>query len=281
METISNIGKTINVLDHGEVTLVDVFGDDERIAEVARGSYRKGTKRVSTDEHLIRYLIRHQHSSPIEFGQLIFHLKMPIFVARQLVRHRTIKMNEMSLRYSEAPEEMFVPAPAFCGNQSTTNKQGRTAVDNLNEATITSIMINSANEEARSEYQELLGRGLSRELARTVLPVSQYTEMSISWDLRNLLGFLKLRLDSHAQYEIRVYAQAIRELAEPHFPVIFKAFDDYILNARTLSAMEQQLLAKTLNTGISATQTDATALGMSAREYKEYCDWLISWKVKE
>ncbi len=272
--------KTVKVLDHGEVTLVDWFGSDERIADVARGSYKNGTTRVSTDEQLIRYLVRNQHNSPLEFVQVIFHMKMPIFVARQLVRHRTIKMNEASLRYSEAPDEMYVPEGSQCGPQSTSNKQGRASADSINEAIIASISrshIKDASINARNSYKLILGNNTSREISRIVLPVSQYTEMSVSWDLRNLLGFLKLRQDSHAQWEIRVYADAIYKLIEPLFPITVAAYNDYIRNARTLSSMEQKLLFS-----LADIQTDipsesyATDLGMSKREYTEFCDWLNS-----
>jgi len=269
--------KTLKVLDHGEVTLVDVFGNDTRIADVARGSYKLGTKRTSSDEQLIRYLIRHQHSSPIEFGQLIFHMKMPIFVARQLVRHRTIKMNEASLRYSEAPEEMYVPNVQQCTAQSTTNKQGRVEYtdDAVFNATLSRDRIIESGKYLRSKYEELLSYGTAREIARIVLPLSQYTEMSVSWDLRNLLGFLKLRQDPHAQWEIRVYANAIHDLARPYFPIVFAAYDDYIRNARTLSSLEQRLLfSMTDIQHDTPSESYATQLGMSKREYTEFYDWL-------
>lgn len=267
----------VDVLDHGFVELVDVFGNDARVAEVARGSYGNGTKSVSTDEQLVRYLIRHEHSSPVEFCQLIFHMKMPIFVARQLVRHRTIKMNEMSLRYSVAPEEMHLPEAAQLSPQSTNNKQGRAAFASVADewyANWAHDQIEKHNIEARATYESMLEVNISRELARSVLPLSQYTEMSVSWDLRNLLGFLKLRLHPHAQYEIRVYAQAIHQLTKAKFPVTVKAWEDYILHAKTLSVFDQELLCRFIATGNIPTPEEGDQLGMSKREYNDSVAWL-------
>lgn len=260
---------------YGSVTLVDTFGDDNRIANVARGSYKKGTKQISNDEQLLRYLIRHEHSSPVEFGQLIFHVKIPIFVARQLVRHRTIKMNETSLRYSEAEDRFYVPEIDQFGPQSKDNKQGRSKLADSSIAEYAKEIYYKTVTNCFDAYQKMINRNISREIARCVLPVSLYTDISISWDLRNFLGFCKLRLDPHAQYEIRIFAQALYDLAKPKFPIIFKAWEDYIRDAHTLSVLDQKLLMTITNIHTEIpTEENALAIGMSKREYTEFCAWL-------
>lgn len=271
---------TRKVLDYGEVTLVDVFGTDARIVEAARASYSKGTKRTSTDEQLIRYLLRHHHTTPFEMCEVLFHLKLPIFVARQLVRHRTASINEVSARYSELPDELYVPEINQLGKQSSDNKQGRQelASSEVERASFCQDFINDSNRAAYFTYQNLLRENVSREISRIVLPVSTYTEMFWKMDLHNFLRFLKLRMDAHAQYEFRVFANAMCELVRPHFPITFGAFDDYILNAHTLSKGEQKLLAEILKSGGSLTSLADSAArhGLSSRELTEFQTWLTS-----
>lgn len=269
---------TSKVLDYGEVTLVDVFGSDARIVEAARASYSKGTKRTSTDTQLIRYLLRHHHTTPFEMCEVLFHLKLPIFIARQLVRHRTASINEVSARYSELPNEMYTPDVSQLGAQSNTNKQGREEVseDAYDAACYFQEKIDNCTEAAYEEYTHLLNSGVSREISRIVLPVATYTEMFWKMDLHNFMRFLKLRMDPHAQYEFRVFANAMCDLVRPHFVATFSAFDDYILNAHTLSKGEQKLLAEVLKSGGSLTSlADAAARhGLSSRELAEFRTWL-------
>jgi len=262
------------ILDHGIVTLLDVFGDDSRIAESARVSYGKGTKKTSNDAALIRYLMRHHHTSPFEMCEVLFYLKVPIFVARQLVRHRTANINEVSGRYSELTNEMYVPEQTQLGPQSPTNHQGRASVDPSLHTRRAELEIAQSNHEAFQSYDRLLTvHEVSREISRIVLPVSTYTELYWKCDLHNLFHFLKLRMDSHAQYEIRVMAEAMLQLIEPHFPQATRAFRDYILNARTLSQTEQRLLSVMISQSVPSFE-EAKKLKMSEREYDEFVRWI-------
>lgn len=218
----------INVLDHGFVRLVDVMGGDVSIVRAARVSYdaawRAGDD-TGSDERLIRYLWQHQHTTPFEAVALTFEVKAPIFVFRQWHRHRTQSYNELSARYRELPEEFYVPDPAIIGAQATNNKQGRT----LDEAvtarrTVEVGAVRHACEEAFGLYRELLASGWPRELARSVLPVNTYSHMFTTMNLLNLFRFLKLRMDAHAQHEIRVYADAMFALTKDRLPVACDAF---------------------------------------------------------
>jgi thymidylate synthase (FAD) len=254
----------IRILDHGFVGLIDTMGDDHAIVQAARVSYGSGTKSVREDRGLIRYLLSHRHTSPIEMCEAKLHIKIPIFVMRQLVRHRTASLNEYSGRYSEMTDEFYVPAFEDIKPQSTTNKQGRSGeMPGLEKERAHNIMSRIATENY-NEYQILLGKddggyniadvvGVSRELARTVLPVSNYTELYWKQDLHNLMHLLKLRTDSHAQYEIRVVADAIYNLVQPKFPLAFEAWVDYVRDAVSVSRMEQ-LLLKDLLQGKSVQQ---------------------------
>lgn len=269
----------IKILDHGHVALVDVFGDDARIARTARGSYGKGTKTVNDDRGLIRRLMKDRHTSPFEMGEVLFHLKIPIFVARQLVRHRTANINEVSARYSELPNEFYIPEPEHCGPQSTDNKQGRTAAQNDIKARKARQNISESVRQSYDHYDSLLNVSeTSREISRIVLPTAIYTEMYWKCDLHNFFHFSKLRLDPHAQYEIRVMARAMFDLVRPHFPIATTAFDDYIQNAKTFSAMELKLFAKLLN-DYTPTEAEALALGMSKREHKQFCEWIAATRA--
>ena len=218
------IGTSIDCLD-GFVRLVDYMGDDSSIVQAARVSYGNGTKKVHEDRGLIRYLIRHQHWTPVEMVEFKFHVKMPVFVARQWIRHRTANVNEISARYSEMKDEMYLPPLEQISSQSKDNKQGRNP-DPFPEETSQSIqkIIAEGNENQYKLYQSLLEMGVARELARTVLPVGHYTEWYWKIDLRNLMNFLALRLDPHAQWEIRVYAEAMAEIVKKAVPVAWEAF---------------------------------------------------------
>lgn len=253
----------IKVLDKGFVRLVDHLGSDEAIVRAARVSYGKGTRKISEDETLIRYLMRNQHTSPFEMCEVVFHIKLPIFVMRQMVRHRTANLNEISGRYSVLPDECYIPENDKVTFQNPSNKQGGTseAVTPVNiknpqdwwDCVEPEDLIGTWNwqhyfEEdqkiIRQSYERYVDSGMRRELARINLPVSQYTECYWKMDLRNLFHFLKLRLDSHAQYEIRVYAEAIFEIIKPLFPTSCQAFEDYILNAITLTQRDIKCLSK-------------------------------------
>ena len=219
----------INVLDHGFVRLVDVMGDDSSIVQAARVSYGAGTKTVREDVMLIDYLMRNKHLSPFEMAEVKIHVKAPIFVARQWVRHRTASWNEMSARYSEMREEFYVPEPEAIRRQSATNKQAGGEPLNLARAQAVAIAIQGAGTHAFWVYKDLLDKGVARELARMVLPVNLYTEWYWKVNLRNLLHFLELRLDPHAQEEIQEYARAILRLVEEggRFPATLHAWEEW------------------------------------------------------
>lgn len=264
-----------HILDHGQVVLLDVFGTDARIAEAARVSYGKGTKKISNDNALIRYLVRHRHTSPLEMCEVLFYLKVPIFVVRQLVRHRTANINEVSGRYSEMPEEMYVPEEPQLGPQSAINNQGRADTEVSIQTRRAQLEIAQATADAFQSYDRLLTlNNVSKEISRIVLPLSAYTELYWKCDLHNFFHFCKLRMDAHAQYEIRVMANAMFASVEPFFPLATSAFRDYILKTKTLSSAEQQLLASMLASPSLPSSQDAKALGMSEREHTEFVQWI-------
>ncbi|MFA6571159.1 MAG: FAD-dependent thymidylate synthase [Bacteroidota bacterium] len=237
------LDKRLECLDKGFVRLVDFMGDDGAIVQAARVSYGKGTKSVREDRELIRYLMRHRHTSPFEMVEFKFHVKLPIFVARQWIRHRTANVNEYSGRYSEMKDEFYIPELEQIRPQNKVNRQGR-ASDKL--PTEKAMEINQMFEQTQKslfkEYKTLLEQDLARELARINLPLSTYTEWYWKIDLHNLLHFLRLRIDLHAQYEIREYAERIIELIRPIVPMVMEAFEDYTLNALTLSKQELDYL---------------------------------------
>ena len=236
----------IQCLDKGFVRLVDSMGGDEAIVQAARVSYGKGTTKLSQDRGLIRYLMRHRHTTPFEMVEFKFHCKMPIFVARQWVRHRTANINEYSLRYSEARDEFYYPDPEHIQFQSALNKQGRrgdlpddlkkTVQDYFKEISDSSFEI----------YSELNDAGVARELARAILPVNLYTEWYWKNDLHNLLHFVGLRSDSHAQYEIRVFSDAMAESVKVVAPFAWEAYQDYAVSGLRFSRIEQGLLEQNL-----------------------------------
>ena len=241
------LDKEYPVLDKGFVRLVDYFGGDQRIVQSARVSYGEGTKTVSQDGALIDYLLRHQHTSPFEQVVMTFHLKMPIFVARQWVRHRTGRMNEVSGRYSIMKDEFYVPEADKVAPQSTDNKQGR-ANEAFDKAKAEEIIdsLEKGQENAYENYSELIDEGLAREIARINLPLSLYTEFYWEMDLHNLFHFLKLRLDSHAQYEIRVYAEAILEICKKVAPMATASFMNHQNEGVNFSGEEMDALRKVL-----------------------------------
>lgn len=230
-------------LNAGFVTLLDVMGSDTVIEECARMSYGDGTRKISDTRNLIRYLMRHKHTSPFEMGVVRFHVKMPIFIARQFIRHRTFSLNELSARYSELPNDMYFPELERLQKQSTTNKQGSS--DDLVENGEDCLdIISCANAEAYVDYEQLLAKGLTRELARGVLPLNTYTELVFKADLKNLMHFLALRRASKAQKEIQDLANAIYELIKETglFDLTLEAFDDYIFHSVSLSKQERMIL---------------------------------------
>lgn len=263
-------GNEIACLDKGFVRLIDVMGDDDAIVQAARVSYGAGTKRVTEDRGLIRYLLRHMHTTPFEMVEFKFHIKLPIFVARQWIRHRTANVNEYSGRYSEMKDEFYVPSIDQIRPQSTTNKQGRSSDAMPREvAERIASRMEATQSQLYAEYQELLGEDLARELARINLPVSNYTEWYWKIDLHNLFHFLRLRIDPHAQYEIRVYGEAMAQLVKDVVPVAWEAFEDYILHAAKFSRNEMAALASLLPATLPSEQ-DLAQFGLKGREAREF-----------
>ncbi len=238
------IGIRRQVLDHGFVGLVDYMGDDGAIVQAARVSYGAGTRTLRDDRGLIRYLLRHQHTTPFEMVEMKFVAKMPIFVARQWIRHRTANVNENSLRYSEEENEYYVPPIEAVQAQSTSNRQGREEKGwspEKKEAVREAIRKHS--EASYAVYTDLLKEGVARELARAVLPVNFYTKWYWKIDLHNMFHFLGLRLDAHAQWEIRQYAVAMADMVKVITPIAFEAFEDFALNSVRLSNKDQAAVA--------------------------------------
>lgn len=236
------LDQEIKVLDKGFVRLVDYMGGDQRIVQSARVSYGEGTKTFRQDRGLIHYLIRNWHTSPFEQVQLTFHTKMPIFVARQWVRHRTARLNEISGRYSVMKDEFYLPEPQHVSVQSESNKQGRGETLPFDEAMAIIAQMEAEQKESYGAYTKLLDQGVARELARANLPVSLYTEWYWQCDLHNLFHFLRLRMDPHAQYEIRVFAEAMAKCARAVAPIAYEAFEEHILGSVTFSRAESLAL---------------------------------------
>jgi thymidylate synthase (FAD) len=272
----SIIGREIACLDKGFVRLVDVMGDDAAIVQAARVSYGSGTKKVHEDRGLIRYLLRHLHTTPFEMVEFKFHIKLPIFVARQWIRHRTANVNEYSGRYSEMKDEFYVPSLDQVRAQSSSNKQGRAdeAFPEEQAQQIVGIM-SSTQERLYAEYQELLEKDLAREIARINLPVSNYTEWYWKIDLHNLFHFLKLRIDPHAQYEIRVFAQAMADIVKDAVPIAYEAFEDYILKSQRFSRLELTAIARLLSSRPSTVE-ELEPFGLKGREAREFLDKLAA-----
>ena len=264
----------------GFVKLLDVMGDDEEVENSARISYGEGTRKVNQTRNLIRYLMRHKHTSPFEMCEVKFHLKLPIFIMRQLVRHRTANLNEYSGRYSVMSDEFYLPEGDYLAKQSTTNSQGRGEV--LEQQGLLQFEFNRIYDGASMAYQVLLEHDLSREVARALLPVANYTECIWKIDLHNFFHFVKLRSDSHAQREIRDYADAMYELVKPNFPLCCEAFEDYIQGATTFSKQEMGVIKELLEyadtkaalTGMSVKGAGVLESKLGKRESKEFLEKL-------
>jgi len=250
------------VLDHGEIALLDFMGSDSSIVDAARISYSGDSKPKTKDVDLLRFLMRNQHMTPFEMPELQWYVKAPIFVFRQWHRHRTASINEVSGRYSELPDEKYRPAEMRM--QAKDNKQGSSAGRLMYSV--------QSFDKSQTEYQALLNMGVANEMARIVLPVATYSEMYWKCDLRNTLHFLGLRLDPHAQYEIRVYAEAMAKIIKLHFPLTFQAFEDYHLNAVTFTGPEIAIMNGTHGL------TDKSEWPLSRREIQEFRRKLL--KVK-
>ncbi|WP_297370184.1 FAD-dependent thymidylate synthase [Acidocella sp.] len=256
------------VLDHGFIRVVDYMGDDGAVVQAARVSYGRGTRKALEDEGLIRYLMRHYHSTPFEMCEIKFHVKLPIFVARQWIRHRTANVNEYSARYSVLDKDYYLPAPENLAKQSVVNNQGRGEVLDAKTAARVLGLLQADAEATYGHYEDMLGDeiGLARELARMNLTLNTYTQWYWKTDLHNLFHFLRLRADSHAQYEIRVYAEEMLKLVEAWVPLSCKAFRDYRLGAVTLSARMLEAVKRML----AGETVTAESAGLSKREWAEF-----------
>jgi len=276
--------KYLPVLDHGFVGLVDRMGNDNAIVQAARVSYGDGTKSVNTDRGLIRYLMRHEHTTPFEMCEVKFHIKLPIFVMRQLVRHRTASMNEYSARYSVITDEFYIPQPEVLQKQSVTNKQGRGGDLTAEEKQQILLDMSQLWKDNYAVYEQHINEfELARETARSVLPVGGYTECYWKANLKNFLHMAKLRMDSHAQWEIQEFARAMYALVKPLFPVACEAFEDYSVNAVKVTGPETPLLKRLIDKEkwdmlIEDFRTEEAVgkqFGLTARELKEFKDkWL-------
>ena len=265
------------VLDHGFVRVIDYMGDDAAVVQAARVSYGKGTRKVREDAGLIRYLLRHWHSTPFEMCEIKFHVKLPIFVARQWIRHRTANVNEYSARYSVLDKEFYIPAPEHLAAQSSANRQGRGETLSGDEAAQVLELLRGDAEQTYRHYAEMLNedeegrpidearQGLARELARMNLTLNTYTQWYWKTDLHNLMHFLRLRADPHAQYEIRAYAERMIEILKRWAPLTYEAFVEYRLGAVQLSASGLKVIQRLL-AGEAVTQESS---GLSAREWRE------------
>ena len=269
--------KPLQALDHGFVRVIDYMGDDTAIVQSARVSYGKGTKKITNDKGLIKYLMRHWHSTPFEMCEIKLHVKLPIFIARQWIRHRTANVNEYSARYSILDKEFYIPSVENLASQSQVNKQGRAENLSPEEAEkVINILKNDA-EQTYNNYEVMLNEnsdgetldegsmGIARELARMNLTLNTYTQWYWKIDLNNLLHFLKLRADAHAQFEIRVYADIILDIVKKWVPITYEAFEDYRVGGTELSAKEILILKKI----IKGETVDPDAEGISKREWAE------------
>ena len=269
--------EAIPILDHGFIRVIDYMGDDTSIVQAARVSYGKGTKKVSTDSGLIKYLMRHWHSTPFEMCEIKYHIKLPIFIARQWIRHRTANVNEYSARYSILDKEFYLPSKENLAAQSKSNRQGRGDVltgDQANE--VLNLLKNDA-ERTYDNYETMLNQrydgstidenksGLARELARMNLTLNTYTQWYWKTDLLNLMNFLRLRADSHAQYEIRAYADVMLDTLKKWVPITFEAFMDYRVGGTEVSSKGKKII-KDL---ISGKKIDIASSGLSKREWNE------------
>ena len=269
--------EAIPVLDHGFIRVIDYMGDDSSIVQSARVSYGKGTKKVSTDEGLIRYLMRHWHSTPFEMCEIKYHVKLPIFIARQWIRHRTANVNEYSARYSILDKEFYIPAKEQLSAQATNNRQGRGELITGQQADEVLKILKDDAVRTYDNYEKILNErfdgtiidekksGLARELARMNLTLNSYTQWYWKTDLLNLMNFLFLRGDSHAQYEIRVYAEKMLDTVKKWVPITHAAFLDYRVGAAHLSSKGLKIVKSMIN-GNKVSYEDS---GLSKREWNE------------
>ena len=284
LETI--LYEAIPVLDHGFIRVVDYMGDDSSIVQAARVSYGKGTKKVSTDAGLIKYLMRHWHSTPFEMCEIKYHVKLPIFIARQWIRHRTANVNEYSARYSILDKEFYLPAPENLATQSQNNRQGRGDVLEGEQAKQVLEILKKDAEQTYNNYELMLNErydgsiidknqtGLARELARMNLTLNTYTQWYWKTDLLNLMNFLRLRADDHAQYEIRAYADTMLDTLKKWVPITYEAFMDYRVGGTEVSAKGKAVLQKLIK-GESVKIEDS---GLSKREWNEL---MIAFELKD
>jgi len=263
------LGQSFPVLDHGFIRVIDYMGDDAAIENAARMSYASGTRKTSETRDLLRYLMRHRHSTPYEMCEIKWHIRLPIFVARQWIRHRTANVNEQSARYSEMLEEFYIPRPEQLAKQSETNKQGRGEVLSAENAAAVLRMLYADARRSHDDYKDMLHtHGLSREVARISLPLGTYTEWVWKIDLHNLFHFLSLRADTHAQWEIQQYANAMHDIVREWVPIATEAWEDYRLHAVTLSALAVAAMKRRL-AGETVTQETS---GMGRREWAEFVE---------
>jgi len=269
--------EAIPVLDHGFIRVVDYMGDDTSIVQAARVSYGKGTKKVSTDSGLIKYLMRHWHSTPFEMCEIKYHIKLPIFIARQWIRHRTANVNEYSARYSILDKEFYLPSSEHLAAQSQINRQGRGDVLKGEQATKVLDLLKNDAERTYNNYEEMLNQrydgtvidekkvGLARELARMNLTLNTYTQWYWKTDLLNLMNFLRLRADRHAQYEIREYADVMLDTVKKWVPITYDAFIDYRVGGTEVSAKGKKVIQQL----IKGEEVSIEQSGLSKREWSE------------
>jgi len=267
-----HLGTMHPVLDHGHVRVIDYMGDEAAIVQAARVSYGLGTDTPAKDRALLRYLMRHRHTTPYEMAEVKLHVKMPIFVARQWIRHRTANINEVSGRYTELPREFYVPRKNQIAKQSENNKQGRAEFLTTAQSNEVQAALRHGAELAFADYEGFISiYDLAKELARINLPLSTYTEFYWKIDLHNLLHFLSLRADPHAQYEIRAYAEVMLEMVHGWMPHVYEAFVDYRLAAHTFSRQEMDVLRTMLfDAGCDAADGLPEPEGSTTREHKAF-----------
>ena len=269
--------EAIPILDHGFIRVIDYMGDDTSIVQAARVSYGKGTKKVSTDSGLIKYLMRHWHSTPFEMCEIKYHVKLPIFIARQWIRHRTANVNEYSARYSILDKEFYLPAVENLAAQSQSNRQGRGDILTGDQAKKVLDLLKKDAEQTYDNYETMLNErydgsvidekqvGLARELARMNLTLNTYTQWYWKTDLLNLMNFLRLRADHHAQYEIRAYADAMLDTVKKWVPITYDAFMDYRVGGTEVSSKGKKIIQKL----IGGEEIDVEKSGLSKREWNE------------
>ena len=277
--------EALPALDHGFVRVVDYMGDDTSIVQSARVSYGKGTKQVSTDSGLIKYLMRHWHTTPFEMCEIKYHVKLPIFIARQWIRHRTANVNEYSARYSILDKEFYLPSKTNLAAQSINNRQGRGEVLENDQAKEVLELLKNDAERTYNNYETMLNqrydgstidenkKGLARELARMNLTLNTYTQWYWKTDLLNLMNFLRLRVDHHAQYEIRAYAEVMLDTLKRWVPITYEAFIDYRVGGTEVSSKGRKIIQKL----IKGEEVSAENSGLSKREWNEL---MIAFEIK-